>query len=412
MKRKLLWIGDAGCDSGFARATHKTLEVLRRTWDVVVLGINYRGYPHEYPYKIYPAYVPGGSLMGDKTLLEIYAKERPDLIVIQNDPWNVPRYMEKIRALKQQPVVVGAIAVDGKNLRASYIQDLDYAIFWTGFAEYEARAGGFFKPAGVVGLGVDLEIYKPGDRLAARKTIGLPAPCHSGFIVMNTNRNQPRKRIDLTFEYFAEFVHKNKLDNAYLYLHVCPTGDVGVDCEQLTRYYGLRGKVLLEQPGVYEGYTEEELVLTYQAADVQISTTQGEGWGLTTLEGMACGIPQVVPDWSALGDWARPAARLVPCTSHGVTFGGVNVIGGVPDKKDFIASLETMYYDGAWRERHAAAGLALAHQPQFRWENIGLRFTEEVDKAWRLRRVESSSQPEGRPGDAGKAEATGSALPG
>jgi D-inositol-3-phosphate glycosyltransferase len=403
MKRKLLWIGDAACDSGFSRATHYTLDVLRRTWDVVVLGINYRGYPHEYPYKIYPAYVPGGDLMGSKSLLEIYARERPDVIVIQNDPWNVPRYIEKLAGLKVRPVVVGAIAVDGKNLRSEYIRDLDYAIFWTKFAEEEARAGGFVKPSGVVGLGVDLEVYKPGDRVAARRKIGLPEACHHGFVVMNANRNQPRKRIDLTMLYFAEFVHKNAIKDAFLYLHVCPTGDVGVDCEQMTKYLGLRGRVMLEQPGVYDGLSEQDLVLTYQASDVQVSTTAGEGWGLTTLEGMACGIPQIVPNWSALGEWAAPAARMVRCEATAITFGGVNVIGGVPDKNDFIHSLEKMYYDGAWRERHAAAGLALAHQPQFRWENIGQRFTVEIENAWRQRRVESSGQAEGRQGDEGKA---------
>jgi D-inositol-3-phosphate glycosyltransferase len=99
-----------------------------------------------------------------------------------------------------------------------------------------------------------------------------------------------------------------------LYLHVCPTGDVGYGIDQLAKYYNLKGRVILAQPGVYHGSTDDEMALTYRAANVGISTTQGEGWGLTTMEGMACGLPQIVPDWSALGEWAAPAAYLVPCS--------------------------------------------------------------------------------------------------
>jgi hypothetical protein len=70
-----------------------------------------------------------------------------------------------------------------------------------------------------------------------------------------------------------------------LYLHVCPTGDVGYAIDQLAKYYNLKGRVILVQPGVYHGSSEDEMVLTYRAATVGISTTQGEGWGLTTMEG-------------------------------------------------------------------------------------------------------------------------------
>src|SRR5580765_6972456 len=93
--RRLLWIGDAACASGFARCTHYTLDALRQSWDIVVLGLNYMGDPHDYPYKIYPCF-SGGDLFGIGRIPELVQKYRPEVVVIQNDPWNIPQYMKPL----------------------------------------------------------------------------------------------------------------------------------------------------------------------------------------------------------------------------------------------------------------------------------------------------------------------------
>lgn len=417
MRKKLLWIGDAGCDSGFARCTEKTIPALIAAgWDVAVIALNYRGDPHPFRRYIesqggemFPAYVLGGSkdLLGASRVVEIMGRWPAEAVVIQNDPWNVPRYVEQFDRLAKRPVLVGAIAVDGKNCRGRALNGLDHAIFWTRFAFDEARLGGFEKPGSVVPLGVDLDLYKPGERISHRGHF--PEAARDGFIVLNANRNQPRKRIDLTLEYFAEFYHNHcPRKDAYLYLHVCPTGDFGVDINQLAHYYGLnKGHVLLEQPGVYEGFTEAELVMTYQASDVQISTTQGEGWGLTTMEGMACGVPQIVPDWSALGEWAGRAAILVPCTNT-MTTPGANAIGGIADKTAFVKALRLVYDSPCVRQAATQNGLGLVSQPQFRWDNIGVRFAEEVERAFTAganrHALRQDDRREGDAGEAGPAE--------
>lgn len=380
--RRLLWIGDAACDSGFARATHYTLETLRQTWEVKVLGLNYRGDPHPYPYEIYPAYVPGGDLFGVKRVVEVVSKTEPDVVVIQNDPWNIPRYIEKFSQLKVKPTLIGAIAVDGKNCRGRDLNGLDHVVFWTDFALREATEGGLVKPAGVVPLGVDLDIYKPGDRTAARTALQLPDFLKNGFIFLNVNRNQPRKRLDLTMRFFANFMHNGGVEDAYLFLHVCPTGDVGYDCVQLTKYYGLNKHVILSEPGVYQGATEQELVDTYRACNTVISTTQGEGWGLTTMEAMACGIPCIVPDWAALGEWASPGACMVSCTSTSMTPNRINVIGGVPDEAQMVAAMTQMYNSASLRNEYASKGLLLAGDQRYNWSNIGAKFLLEVETAY------------------------------
>src|SRR6185369_9240352 len=98
--------------SGFARCTHHTLEEVRKTWDVHVLGLNYRGDPHDYPYPIYPAALGRvDDLFGLNRVSPMVQKLRPDVVVVQNDPWNLPMYMELLRHVP----TIGALAVDGLN---------------------------------------------------------------------------------------------------------------------------------------------------------------------------------------------------------------------------------------------------------------------------------------------------------
>jgi glycosyltransferase involved in cell wall biosynthesis len=370
---KILWVGDAVVASGFARCTHKILEPLCGDNEVQVLGIGHNGDPVDppYPYPIYPSFL-GGDVFGVGRIAGRVAAFEPDVIILQNDPWNIPPYIEQLE--DDHVPIVGAIAVDGLNCKGASLNGLSHAIFWTKFAQAEATYGGLTVPSTVIPLGVDLSIYGPGDRSAARSVLDLsgngPTNLNDVFIVGNVNRNQPRKRLDLTIAYFAEWIKTHRVTDAFLYLHVCPTGEHGCDIRQLVDYYGIRSRVLLSQPHIGYGIPEDLLVQTYRTFDVQLTTTQGEGFGLSTLEGMACGIPQIVPSWAALGDWPGEAAYSVPCASTAITPNGVNVIGGVPARVETVEALDTLYRDSTARFALRSAGLALTAQPQFRWSSI------------------------------------------
>jgi D-inositol-3-phosphate glycosyltransferase len=377
-KRKLLWIGDAVSQTGFARATHNTIDYLRPEWEVFVLGLNYFGDPHEYPYKIYPAR-NGGDLFGFGRVADLTRSLQPDLILVQNDPWNIPPYVEAVRSVRNVPIVA-AVAVDGKNCRGRALSELSHVIFWTEFGAQEAIAGGFAGDYSVIPLGVDLNVYKPIDKLTARQAWNLPARLENAFIVGNVNQNQPRKRLDLTIAWFCEWFQRNKIDDAYLMLHVAPTGAAGYDCKQLMTYHGGAGRLIWGEVALGIGVEEADMVNTYNAFDVQVTTTQGEGFGLTTLEGMACGIPQIVPKWEALGEWAT-AAMQVDCSEIAATIGmPSNAIGAVANRAQWQHALSRLYRLPELREQLRDAGLKLAAEDRFRWHNIGQRFAQVLDK--------------------------------
>jgi D-inositol-3-phosphate glycosyltransferase len=379
---RVLWVGDAVVSSGFSRCTHAACDALHAAGhDVHVLGLNYFGDPHEYPYPVYPCVQPhdgGRDGWGLGRLPRMVARLKPDVVVLLNDPWNVPGYLKALEQLPEgtaRPPIVGWLAVDAKNQAGEPLNDLARVVTWTRFAADELRGGGYRGECSIVPLGVDLDVFYPRDRAGARATV-LPAGVpQDAFVVGVVGRNQLRKRLDLTIQYFAEWVRPRQRDDAYLYLHVAPTGDSGCDVRSLVRYYGLHGRVVVAEPHIGHGDPTSRLPLLYSSFDAYLTTTQGEGWGLPCLEAMACGVPCVVPDWSALGDWTEGAALKVPCSGTALT-APLNAlaytIGGIADREGTVRALERLYCDARLRATYRERGLELAKR--LPWSAAGRRF--------------------------------------
>lgn len=395
-KKRILWVGDAGVMTGFERATrHIGTELTKLGYDVHVLGLHYAGDPYDYPFTCWPTRKPGQphDLLGLRRLPELVERLKPDCVLIQNDVWNIPPYVRELRSAHLTVPVVAAVAIDGKNVQGKKLDDVALTIFWTEFAKREARAGGYIGPAMVIPLGVDLDQYKVADfshvqplREHARGLLETTPDAKldlekmkQGFIVLNVNRNQFRKRMDLTVQYFCEWVHEFNIDDAFLMIQAAPTGETEYDVYQLMEYYGCVDRLSLYYPDKGEGIPERELVWTYRCADVGLTTTQGEGFGLTTFEMMALGIPQIVPAWSALEELTQDAAVQAKCSSNSVT-GFVNAIGGIPDKSDVIDALNLLYRDPAARAQWGRAGFDRARESRFRWANIGQAYADVLEQ--------------------------------
>ena len=386
-KRRLLWIGDSPTTAwtGFGRAAFNIINQLKDAYDVSVCGTTFDGCPYDHdamPYGVYPI---------SKGVQEVIRLTQPDVIVAQHDPWHVQQWLRDAGKIP----VVGIMPIDGKNCRTDYLNELAMAIWWTQFAEAEARIGGYTGPSRVIPLGVDLETFRPVDKQHTRKFVGLPEHVQDAFIVGCVARNQPRKRLDLTVRHFAEWVHSRDIKDAYLYIQTAPTGEAAYDVNSLMRYEKLEHRLLLVTPAVYRTLPEIQQAGVINSLDVYFTTTQGEGWGLPVQEAMASGVPVVAPDWSGLGSWAKDGALLVPCCDVAGTINtnlppGVQriaVLGGVPDKQANITALDALYHDREFYGDVAARGLALVNRPEFRWDSIGQAVTRAVDDALAMKRT-------------------------
>lgn len=122
---------------------------------------------------------------------------------------------------------------------------------------------------------------------------------HQTFIVTNINRNQGRKDLGRTLMIFHEF-HKLHPDSL-LYMH-CQQSDQGGDVTTMARSIGMKlkgpGTEVIFAPPTYSavwGFSEESMNMLYNASDCLISSSTGEGWGLSTTDAMCAGCPVVVP---------------------------------------------------------------------------------------------------------------------
>jgi glycosyltransferase involved in cell wall biosynthesis len=347
------------------------------TWDVLVSGVNYRGEAHGYPYPILAAQ-RGDDMWGIDAFAELCRETKPDVVVVNNDWWNVARFLGHGVGVP----IVGYMPVDGRNLSPRCMRrlsQLDAAVWYTEFGRREAEAAGYCGRSWVLPHGVNTRTYRPLPRHVARRRLNLPLP-RGAFVVGNVNRNQPRKRLDLTLQYFAEWIREFRIDDAYLCFH-CAPDDIGWDLRQLAEYFGIARRVLFSRGDLSEPFPRRRMRSVYNAFDVQVSTTMGEGWGLTHMEGMACGVPQIVPNWAALGEWPRHVEQIA-CDDLFV-HPEVNTVGGIPSKRAFVAALQRLYENRDERQRLARQVRRHVGQPKFQWPVIADEFSRILESVLR-----------------------------
>lgn len=115
------------------------------------------------------------------------------------------------------------------------------------------------------------------------------------FVVLSLNRNQRRK--DLGRVMYSYHLFHQKYPDSRLYMHA-KMRDLGGDLPSQAHLLGLNSNEIIfahETYSVVQGYDRQIVNQIYNACDVSISCSQGEGWGLSTSESMAAGIPFIGP---------------------------------------------------------------------------------------------------------------------
>lgn len=121
------------------------------------------------------------------------------------------------------------------------------------------------------------------------------------FIFFWNNRNARRKQSGSLIWWFAEFL-KETGRKATLVMHTEPKDPNGQDLHAILRELGLTNReVLISEQKV----PPENLALFYNAADATINISDAEGFGLATLESLACETPIIVNKTGGLQEQVR-----------------------------------------------------------------------------------------------------------
>ena len=392
---RVLVVGDGAVKTGFSRVIRSVMLPLAETYDIHHLAINYFGDPHDYPWPLYPAR-NGGDFFGIGRIAELVARLKPKLIFIVYDPWSLGEYVQQLGPYLEDTKLVFYCPVESDPFDPQYLYRMSGAsrlVAYTKFAQQQMQIAADILQSHKPGLpipsltyiphGVDRSIFFPhpgegklskgidskANRLwAKRKLWPTLKNVETSFVVLNANRNQVRKRIDLTVAGFAEFA-RDKPDNVLLYLHM-GLEDLGWNLMHLAERFGVEQRLVISAlrqslPAI----SDEQMNLVYNACDVGINTASCEGWGLVNFEHAATGAPQVLTAHGNSHELWHGAAELVEPTIS-VLDPGVLTKSHIIRADDVAAALEKLYADRSYCNLMGQAAYLNATDPAYDWNTI------------------------------------------
>lgn len=383
-KVKVLWLGDMVTPTGFSRVNHSIIKYLPKyMYEIDALGINYYGDPHPYKdIKIYPA-ASKGHIYGFNRVGEFENKDY-DLIFILNDLWIVNEYLNEIKKWKKIPKIVVYTPMDSTMPDEDWFKNYDIVTKLAVYTKFGYNAVKEVVPnlePVIIPHGVDSDSFHKLDRPSEDiklELFGRKEDFIYSWIVLNANRNQPRKRIDVALEGFALFA-KNKPTNVKYYHHA-GISDVGWDVlrlvKKLGKLYGYNVEerlIVTNLRRTVQTVPDERLNLIYNASTVGLNTSLGEGWGLTNVEHAITGAPQVVPDHSSCRELFEDCGLLVP-TSQDICFEQTLTFGKLVKPEDVAEKLELLYTKPELGKELADKALAKFLSPEYSWKNVARRW--------------------------------------
>lgn len=381
-KTKVLWCGDIVAMTGFARVTENVINRLKDDFEIVVLGHNWWGDPCEQQkdFKIYPSSNRFQTApFGEQRIREIVEREQPDIVFTINDMWIINEQYRQIQDLHKQGKFkfVGYAPMDSYGwigCLADTANDWDAVISYTEFGAYEFVRGGIQKPIAVIPHGVTPGQFYPMDKKEARRKLGLDEDL---FIVFNGNRNQFRKRIDITIKAFAEFAVGRPETRLYLHMGMKDQGwDVmGVFAREMSRV-GLdpNGRIIMTtQTEGPPNVSVDMLNTIYNAVDVGVNTCKGEGWGLVNFEHAACGVAQVVPDHTSCKEIFEGYGELIRCDHVDVDTNYAREMP-CPSSDHLVEILDQLYEVPEICDKIGQLCYQRVTDPQFSWDTVASQF--------------------------------------
>jgi D-inositol-3-phosphate glycosyltransferase len=203
-----------------------------------------------------------------------------------------------------------------------------------------------------VPCGVDLDLFQPRDRRAARQALGLPA---TSPVLLWVGRLEKLKGVDILIGAVAQIPEDLTL--------LIVGGDeraasLKAELRAQAEAAGIAGRMRFEGAVAHDA-----LPLYYSAADVCVVPSYYESFGLVAVEAMACGIPVV----------ASRVGGLVSTVSDGET--GYLIPWRCPEP--FAEKLEVLLANPELRANFGRS--ARRSVERFRWSTVGLQMAALYD---------------------------------
>ncbi len=329
--------------------------------------------------------------------LRSYFDRYKPVCILTLGPVMFNRYLlVQLQQFRTEVKVISYLSVEGELVDVNflkYINLVDACVFYT-----EAVHNSFKKllrenthpgsgleavRSSFIGHGVDKRNFYPlasdndkNRRSRSRKMIYADRGVNEdSFVVLNMNRPSHRKRIEVTIEGFRLFAADK--ENVYLHLHMGPTdSNVKERYRGFARKAGIKDQVIIT-PDIADMQVKPEDWLNnlYNACNVGISTSRGEGWGLGLFEHAATKAAIVAPGHTGFAENWEHAAILMPWTEKQFVFYEYAHMFTV-SPEEVCKSLNMLYFDKNLADKVALDCYHRTQDPKYDWENVANRFRE------------------------------------
>ena len=420
---RVLWIGDAGCTTGFATASHAIGDRLVSQYghDVHCLAVNYKGDYWPTPMKLYvPTLREGRDTFGTTRFVELIGKINPEVIVTLHDPLVVLRWLFKNAhdpdtILGRWAPLISYLPIDGENyppvtLRmpelvaglsplpgSNTIQPFMLPVVMS------KHGNTAFPSAPLVYHGVETDYWvsptvrpiempdgtKVKSKADARRVLQIP---NDAILAVRVDRNSQRKNYADTITALAEVMRKEPKLHAWL--HCKAEDSAGIDLNLfVSRFPDVADR--FHWPGnldTNQGWSTEALRAIYAAGDFFVTTSGGEGFGLTLGEAASMGLPIIAMNVSAIPEVVGPGGILLPPQRSYVPLSGQD--NWLPDVDSFVWAIKELVNSRG--KRRTFGQLARQHVVNtFSWDNAAGQFDQLITAV--VQKASGSAAPGGTP---------------
>ena len=335
--RVLAW-GDYVAGTGFGTVMKNIMGAIHNddSYEIDVIGVNYDGGPYDtnlWPGTLWPAISalrtqgPYGDLFGRQVFLDMLAQRDYDIVFIVQDTFIVLPIVPQILELQRTKLNTFSTifyypfdCAPREEWVKQCVASFDFPVAYTEYAKNESRKiiGAIANKQDVIYHGTNVKDFFPLPPEVAQASRDAIFPTlKNKFLITNVNRNQGRKDVSRSLMVLKE-LRRIGVDDAFLYMHM-QESDFGGSVMQMARAIDISPETDFTIPdprqfGAHSGFPIEFLNHIYNASDCYLTTTHGEGWGLSITEAMATKLPVVAPDNTSvpeiLGDdrgWRIPS---------------------------------------------------------------------------------------------------------
>ena len=338
------------------------------------------------------------DIYGAARIIELVGKVMPDAIVMVNDqsltlklladnkhdPDHVLWRGIKFEDYSYRPPIISYLTADGYNPPKVW-GELSNRVARVAMSRFGQQQ---MPEAPLVWHGVDTSVYKPVDRREAKRQLGYDP---DRFLIVRTDKNSIRKDYPATWKALRSVLRAHP--DIDVHFHCLPNTPDGYDLlAVMWNDEDIRERVNFSPNlGGFTGWDEDKLALLMAAADLHISTSWGEGFGLNLLQSLACGTPVLAQDCSAITEVVGPGGILVKPK------GRISVQQGqeqcLPDIEKFSYWIEHLYNSRPMREKLGEAGVK--HAAQFSWDVAAEKFNALLEREVEIAVQQRVGPPQG-----------------